>query len=68
MNVRNSIIESSAAFDKTGIYRYSLTRKWDNRLPKITYILLNPSYADDLKCDNTFCNCLNYAIDMAMVL
>ncbi|SDQ33247.1 DUF1643 domain-containing protein [Leucobacter chromiiresistens] len=48
----------TATADIRGDYRYSLTRVWDETLPKLTYILLNPSTADATKLDNTLKQCV----------
>lgn len=58
-----STMRYQSIMDTEKIYRYSLTRIWDETLPKITYIMLNPSVADHLKGDPTLNKCLNYAID-----
>lgn len=52
-----------AVIDSEQKYRYTLTREWDTALPKITYIMLNPSIADQLKGDPTMNRCLNFAVD-----
>lgn len=44
-------------------YRYSLVRKWDEGLSKLTIIMLNPSIANTLKNDISINRCLNYCID-----
>jgi len=36
-----------------GLYRYSLTRIWDESRPMVLWIMLNPSDADDKKDDAT---------------
>jgi hypothetical protein len=58
-----AIMEYKCVTDAKGIYRYSLSRVWDNNLPKLTLIMLNPSKADHLKSDPTLNKCLNFAID-----
>ena len=44
---------SQAEFSSDGLYRYSLSRIWENKLPKILFIMLNPSIADSKKNDPT---------------
>lgn len=46
-----------------GQYRYSLTRVWDDKLPKVMFIGLNPSTADALEDDPTLRRCIHYAQD-----
>lgn len=43
----------TATFDPKGIYRYRLTRCWDETVPAITWIMLNPSTADHRVDDAT---------------
>jgi hypothetical protein len=56
-------IKYKTVMDDRQINRYTLTREWDTSLPKIVYIMLNPSIADHLKVDPTLNKCLNFAID-----
>jgi hypothetical protein len=58
-----AIMEYKCVMDTKEIYRYSLSRVWNNRLPKLTFIMLNPSIADHLKSDPTLNKCLNFAIE-----
>jgi uncharacterized protein DUF1643 len=51
----------SATADVRGAYRYSLTRVWDEALPTITFVLLNPSTADDQQLDPTLRRCVSFA-------
>jgi len=44
---RNAIINSSKR------YRYFLSREWDKKLPKILFIMLNPSEGDETFDDKT---------------
>lgn len=43
------------------IYRYSLIRVWDEELPLVTFILLNPSTADEMKDDPTLRRGIDFA-------
>ena len=42
-------------------YRYLLRRKWGERLPQVTFVMLNPSWADGKKDDRTLTRCINLA-------
>jgi hypothetical protein len=44
-------------------YRYTLTRVWDEELPTINFIGLNPSTADESALDPTLRRCLRFAHD-----
>lgn len=58
-----STMKCKSVMDLEKMYRYSLIREWDITLPKIVYIMLNPSIADHLKGDPTLNKCLNFAIE-----
>ena len=60
------ILFSDAFFSKDRLYRYALWRIWDNELPKVLFIGLNPSTADEVKDDPTIRRCIRYALDWAM--
>jgi hypothetical protein len=53
--------KSGAIFDTTATYRYLLWRQWDDRLPAIGFIMLNPSQADATVNDPTIRRCLGFA-------
>ena len=40
-------ISRSADISSDRKERFSLSRIWDSKKPKVLYIMLNPSYADD---------------------
>ena len=42
-------------------YRYKLWRVWDSKLPKVMFIMLNPSTADSSKDDPTIRRCISFA-------
>lgn len=42
-------------------FRYWLSRIWDDNLPTVTFIGLNPSTADAKKDDKTVTTCIAYA-------
>ena len=44
-------------------YRYELSRAWDDSLPAILFILMNPSTADPMFDDPTVAKCRRYAED-----
>ena len=50
-----------AIFDDTKKYRYSLTRVWNPKAGKVTFILLNPSTADALEDDPTVKKCYGFS-------
>lgn len=52
-----------AIIDPTGMYRYSLSRIWDHNLPKIAFVMLNPSTADHQEDDPTIRRCIGFAKD-----
>lgn len=49
----NDGIQRSAAFSPCGVYRYTLVRIWDTSLPRLLWILVNPSKADAEQDDPT---------------
>lgn len=49
--------ESGATFSRCREYRYHLWRVWDSALPLCTFIMLNPSSADEAKNDPTVERC-----------
>jgi len=52
---------SSAVISVDGIYRYQLSRIWDEKLPQVMFIMLNPSTADAEKDDPTIRRCKSFA-------
>jgi hypothetical protein len=57
----NSNGNSGAVFDITGNYRYTLWRVWHINLPRVVFVLLNPSTADATTNDPTIRRCLRFA-------
>jgi hypothetical protein len=53
--------KSSAVFSKCNKYRYSLTRVWNKSKPKIMFLMLNPSTADEVNDDPTIRRCIDFA-------
>jgi hypothetical protein len=54
-------MRSDAIMDFTGIYRYTLWRAWDEALPRLGFIMLNPSTADATRDDPTIRRCIGFA-------
>lgn len=54
-------MEKDAVFDASGRYRYSLSRHWGPGSAKATFILLNPSTADEFRDDPTIRRCIGFA-------
>lgn len=46
-------IKRSADFSPCETYRYTLIREWDDSLPRLLFVLLNPSTADAVNDDPT---------------
>ncbi len=55
------MIDSKAYFDEDKIYRYLLYRKWGDSKKKITWIMLNPSTADETVDDPIIRRCIGFA-------
>ena len=51
---------SKAIFNKDRTKRFCLYRKWDYK-PNVTWIMLNPSVADENTNDKTVTRCINYS-------
>src|SRR5437868_14686902 len=61
-SMRKSLCTNARAiFDPTGMYRYSLLREWCADSPRVAFIMLNPSTADDRKDDPTIRRCIGFA-------
>jgi len=56
-------LRSSAILSPCGLYRYSLSRVWDERLPLVCWVMLNPSTADADRDDPTIRRCVGFARD-----
>ncbi len=59
--VRRGNRGSGAVFDSTEVYRYRLWRVWRPAGPRLAFILLNPSTADETRDDPTILRCIRYA-------
>lgn len=53
-------IVTTARVSACGRYRYELQRRWDDG-PLLTFVMLNPSTADDRLDDQTIRRCIGYA-------
>jgi hypothetical protein len=49
--------KSDAEFSADRLYRYTLSRRWDDRLPTLNFVMLNPSVADEVTNDPTIERC-----------
>ena len=56
-------MNKTALLSDDNIYRYQLSRIWDEEKPKILFIMLNPSTADEFVEDPTIRRVVNYAKD-----
>jgi hypothetical protein len=54
-------MQTGATFDSTENYRYLLWRKWDEALPTVGFVMLNPSRADAELNDPTIRRCIGFA-------
>jgi len=52
---------AAAVFSHDGLYRYLLVRRWKAGPPVVTFVLLNPSTADESTEDATSRRCLGFA-------
>lgn len=54
-------VKSTAVISPCGLYRYRLTRAWDEQLDPLVFVMLNPSTADASVDDPTIRRCVGYA-------
>jgi len=54
-------MRKSAVISPCGKYRYNLSRVWNPYLPRVVFIMLNPSTADATHDDATIRRCISYA-------
>jgi hypothetical protein len=52
---------SGAIISPCGAYRYHLWRRWDECLPTMCWVMLNPSTADATQDDPTIRRCIGFA-------
>ncbi|MGH9551149.1 MAG: DUF1643 domain-containing protein, partial [Terriglobales bacterium] len=57
-------MEAKAVFDRSGKYRYTLSRCWNSDLERIVFLMLNPSTADAEVTDPTIRSCLGFAREL----
>lgn len=50
-----------AEISKCNLYRFKLWRKWDDNLPNVLFLMLNPSTAGASTDDATIRRCIGYA-------
>jgi hypothetical protein len=55
-------LKAGALFSKDRRHRYALWRIWDQDLPKLVVIGLNPSTADETRNDPTIRRCIGFAV------
>ena len=58
-----NLLVSDAFFSEDRIYRYALWRIWNDLLPTVLFIGLNPSTADEVQNDPTIRRCMRFAND-----
>lgn len=54
-------IKRAAIISDNGLYRYTLSRIWDETKPRLTWLMLNPSTADANKDDTTTKQCIFFS-------
>ncbi|MBD2089629.1 DUF1643 domain-containing protein [Microcoleus sp. FACHB-1515] len=54
-------LRSGAVFDQSETYRYWLWREWNVELPRLSFVMLNPSTADADRNDPTIRRCIQFA-------
>lgn len=59
--LENPFIQKGAHFSPDRKYRYSLWRIWESSYPKINWLMLNPSTADENVEDPTIAKCIRFA-------
>lgn len=52
---------ATSSFDAARTYRFRLSRRWDDRAPRVNFVMLNPSTADAFILDPTVRRCVGYA-------
>ena len=54
-------LKNTAKLSRCRKYRYALWRTWDDTLPYVMFVGLNPSTADENTDDPTLIRCMNFA-------
>ena len=52
---------ATATFSHDRVFRYGLTRTWDETRPSVNFLMLNPSTADAFQLDPTNRRCVGFA-------
>lgn len=56
-----TFVDQGASFDAARTYRYRLWRVWRRDLPRVAFVMLNPSTADETLLDATVRRCVGFA-------
>ena len=59
--MNQNLLNYGAKFSKCRKYRYTLWRTWNVKKPKVMFLGLNPSTADEINNDPTVTRCINYS-------
>lgn len=54
-------VQRHASLSACGKYRFELGRAWDSELPRLVFVMLNPSTADAEQDDPTIRKCIGFA-------
>jgi len=61
--IKEATVQSKVIFSEDRRHRYLLERVWDSNKKVATVIMINPSFADELKTDMTVCKLMNFLMD-----
>ncbi len=61
---RTGDVDSVAVFSACGTWRYELTRQWAQAGPRVAWVMLNPSTADERRNDPTIERCQRRSVAM----
>lgn len=59
-----NVLQTSVIFSQDKTHRYLLKKQWDDKLPKVTIIMLNPSRASSIRMDMTTFYTVNNIADL----
>lgn len=59
--IKRKVIIKDAVLSKDRKYRYALWRIWNEEKPRVMFICLNPSTADEVQDDPTLIRCISYS-------
>lgn len=62
-NVAEGEVKREAIFSHDRKHRYVLSRLWDEKKPRLMFVCLNPSVADENEDDNTVRRMIRFAVD-----